>query len=107
MFGIKKMKHQRDTLYRQTKQLEQLASVSRTKAKDSALHTASSPPGLLVSFIMGATTQTDLAKHARRNLLSRATRDVFSFLSAQLIAGMSESTPAQPPSEPTPEMSSE
>ncbi|MFC3024402.1 hypothetical protein ACFODT_11260 [Vibrio zhugei] len=99
MFGIKQMKRQRDTLYCQTKQWENIAAVCRKQAKDRALQTASSPQGLLVSFLLGATTQTDLATHARRNLLSRATRDVFSFLSAQMMASMAKPSQADTPSD--------
>lgn len=88
MFGIKRLHRQRDRLYERTQRLEKQASDSRKQAKDTALDIASSPAGLIASFVMGATTQCDISKKARQNLLSGASKDVLSFLSTQVMAYM-------------------
>ncbi|WP_111638376.1 hypothetical protein [Marinomonas shanghaiensis] len=91
MFGIKRMNQQRDRLYMRTQLLEKRAKQSREKAVDNLLDKATSPSGLLASFVLGATTQLDITRKARKNLLNGASRDVLSFLMSQVSAYMAVS----------------
>jgi hypothetical protein len=91
MFGIKRMNQQRDRLYMRTQLLEKCAKQSREKAVDNLLDKATSPSGLLASFVLGATTQLDITRKARKNLLNGASRDVLSFLMSQVSAYMAVS----------------
>ena len=86
MFGINRMYKQRDRLYLRTQILEKCAKVSRDKAIDNLLGKATSPAGLLASFVLGATTQLDITRNARKNLLNGASKEVLSFVIAQLTA---------------------
>ena len=88
MFGLKRMRQQRERLYFRTQILEKRAKASRDKAVDNLLDTATSPTGLLASFALGASTQLDITRKARKNLLNGASRDVASFLVAQVAAYM-------------------
>ncbi|SBS37586.1 hypothetical protein MSP8886_04187 [Marinomonas spartinae] len=99
MFGLKKMQRERDRLFEKTQQLEKQATTSRNKAKDSILAMAVSPTGLLASFVLGATTQCDISKKARQNLLNGATKEVLGFLSSQVMAYMSADSQKTPASE--------
>ncbi|MBJ7553552.1 hypothetical protein [Marinomonas spartinae] len=99
MFGLKKMQRERDRLFAKTQQLEKKATTSRNKAKDSILAMAVSPAGLIASFVLGATTQCDISKKARQNLLNGATKEVLSFLSSQVMAYMSADPQKTPPAE--------
>jgi hypothetical protein len=92
MFGIKRMHQQRDRLYLRTQLLEKRAKASRDKAIDNALDKATSPAGLIASFVLGATTQLDITRKARKSLLNGASRDVLSFLVAQVSAYVENST---------------
>ena len=95
MFGIKRMHQQRDRLYLRTQLLEKRAKQSREKAVDNLLDKATSPAGLLTSFVLGATTQLDITRKARKNLLNGASRDVLSFLISQVSTYMSAESPKQ------------
>lgn len=86
MFGIRHMQKQRDRLYKRTQLLEKQAKVSRDKALDSSLNKASSPEGLIASFLLGVSTQCDLTKKVRENLLSTASKDLVSFVITQFMA---------------------
>lgn len=92
MFGIKRMHQQRDRLYLRTQLLEKRAKASRDKAIDNALEKATSPAGLIASFVLGASTQLDITRKARKNLLNGASRDLLSFLVAQVSAYLANST---------------
>ena len=92
MFGIKRMHQQRERLYLRTQLLEKRAKASRDKAIDNALDKATSPAGLIASFVLGASTQLDITRKARKNLLNGASRDVLSFLLAQVSAYVANST---------------
>ncbi|NVK73604.1 hypothetical protein C0J08_15640 [Marinomonas sp. CT5] len=107
MFGIKRMHQQRDRLYRKTQRLEKQAKASRERAIDHALEKATSPEGLIASFVLGASTQLDITRKARKNILNGATKEVMSFLISQLSAywnaGMqNQSEPEQPKDPQTP-----
>ena len=91
MFGIKRMHQQRDRLYLRTQLLEKRAKQSREKAVDNLLDKATSPAGLLASFVLGATTQLDISRKARKNLLNGASRDILSFLMSQVSTYMAAS----------------
>ncbi len=93
MFGIRHMQKQRDRLYKRTQLLEKQAKVSRDKALNTSLKKASSPEGLLASFLLGATSQCDLTKKVRENLLSTASKDLVSFVMAQFMATPSTAEP--------------
>lgn len=95
MFGIKRMHQQRERLYLRTQLLEKRAKASRDKAIDKALEKATSPEGLIASFVLGATTQLDITRKARKNLLNGASRDVLSFLISQVSAYMTAESPKQ------------
>lgn len=95
MFGIKRMHQQRERLYLRTQLLEKRAKASRDKAIDNALEKATSPEGLIASFVLGATTQLDITRKARKNLLNGASRDVLSFLISQVSAYMTAESPKQ------------
>ncbi|WP_148039061.1 hypothetical protein [Marinomonas hwangdonensis] len=86
MFGIRHMQKQRDRLYKRTQLLEKQAKVSRDKVLDSSLNKASSPEGLFASFLLGVSTQCDLTKKVRENLLSTASKDLVSFVITQFMA---------------------
>lgn len=86
MFGINRMYKQRDRLYLRTQILEKRAKVSRDKAIDNLLGKATSPAGLVASFVLGATTQLDITRNVRKNLLNGASKEVWSFVIAQLTA---------------------
>ena len=102
MFGLKRMRQQRERLYFRTQILEKRAKASRDKAVDNLLDKATSPTGLLASFVLGASTQLDITRKARKNLLNGASRDVLSFLISQASAYMT----AEPPNpNPKPEYS--
>ncbi|WP_421854903.1 hypothetical protein [Marinomonas sp.] len=108
MFGLKRMHKQRDRLYLRTQVLEKRAKLSREKAVDNILDKATSPTGLIASFVLGASTQLDITKKVRKNLLNGASRDVLSFLMSQVSAYMASSTaPASPSPESTPPESEE
>lgn len=103
MFGIKRMHQQRERLYLRTQLLEKRAKASRDKAIDNALDKATSPAGLIASFVLGASTQLDIAQQVRKNLLNGVSRDVLSLLIAQVSAYMASTTaPASPSPESTP-----
>ena len=89
MFGLKRMHKQRDRLYLRTQIFEKQAKMSREKAIDNVLEKVSSPTGLFVSFVLGASTQLDIRRKIRKSLLNGASRDVMSFLIAQVSAYMS------------------
>lgn len=95
MFGIKRMHQQRERLFLRTQLLEKRAKASRDKAIDKALEKATSPEGLIASFVLGATTQLDITRKARKNLLNGASRDVLSFLISQVSAYMTAESPKQ------------
>ena len=95
MFGIKRMHQQRERLFLRTQLLEKRAKASRDKAIDNALEKATSPEGLIASFVLGATTQLDITRKARKNLLNGASRDVLSFLISQVSAYMTAESPKQ------------
>ena len=88
MFGLKQMQKQREHLYLRTKVLEKRAKISREKAVDNILDKATSPTGLFASFVLGASTQLDITRKLRKNLLNGASRDVLSFLITQGLAYM-------------------
>lgn len=92
MFGLKRMNRQREHLYLRTQILEKRAKLSREKAVDNILDKATSPAGLIASFVLGASTQLDIARKARKNLLNGASRDVLSFLISQVSAYIANST---------------
>jgi|UniRef100_A6W0I8 hypothetical protein len=91
MFGIKRMHRQRERLYLRTQLLEKRAKQSREKAVDNLLDKATSPAGLLASFVLGATTQLDISRKARKNLLNGASRDILGFLMSQVSTFMAAS----------------
>lgn len=95
MFGLKRMRQQRERLYFRTQILEKRAKASRDKAVDNLLDKATSPTGLLASFALGASTQLDITRKARKNLLNGASRDVLSFLISQVSAYMTAESPKQ------------
>jgi hypothetical protein len=86
MFGINRMYKQRERLYLRTQILEKRAKISREEAIDNLVGKATSPAGLLASFVLGATTQLDITRNARKNLLNGASKEVLSFVVAQLTA---------------------
>lgn len=88
MFGLKRMHKQRVRLYERTQVLEKRAKASREKAVDELFDKAISPAGLMASFVLGASTQLDVTKKIRKNLLNFASRDVLSFLFSQVMAYM-------------------
>ena len=92
MFGLKRMNRQRERLYLRTRILEKRAKLSREKAVDNILDKATSPAGLLASFVLGASTQLDISRKVRKNLLNGASRDVLSFLISQVSAYIVNST---------------
>ena len=93
MFGLKSMNRQRKHLYERTQRLEKRAKLSRENAIDDALDKATSPAGLIASFVLGASTQLDITKNIRKSLLNGASRDVLSFLSTQVMAYMATEAP--------------
>lgn len=96
MFGLKRMNRQRKHLYERTQRLEKRAKLSRENAIDDALDKATSPAGLIASFVLGASTQLDITKNIRKSLLNGASRDVLSFLSTQVMAYMATEAPKTP-----------
>jgi hypothetical protein len=88
MFGLKRMHKQRERLYLRTQILEKQAKATRKKAVDKILDKATSPTGLLASFVLGASTQLDITQKMRKNVLDGASRDVLSFLITQAFAYM-------------------
>jgi len=92
VFGLKRMHKQRERLYLRTQILEKHAKLSREKAVDNILDKATSPAGLIASFVLGASTQLDITKKIRKSLLNGASRDVLSFLSTQVMVYMTTET---------------
>lgn len=92
MFGLKQMHQKRERLYLRTQVLEKRAKLSRDNAVDNILDKATSPTGLIASFVLGASTQLDITRKVRKNLLNGASRDVLSFLVAQVSAYVANST---------------
>jgi len=86
MFGLKRMHKRRKLLYERTQNLEKYAKKSREKAIDTVLDKAITPTGLIASFVLGASTQLDITKKVKKNLLNDASRDVLSFISAQMMS---------------------
>ncbi|WP_339720503.1 hypothetical protein [Marinomonas primoryensis] len=93
MFGLKRMHRQRKHLYERTQRLGKRAKLSRENAIDDVLDKATSPAGLIASFVLGASTQLDITKKIRKSLLNGASRDVLSFLSTQVMAYMATEAP--------------
>jgi hypothetical protein len=93
MFGLKQMHQKRERLYLRTQVLEKRAKLSRDNAVDNILDKATSPTGLIASFVLGASTQLDITRKVRKNLLNGASRDVLSFLMTQVSVYMANSTP--------------
>ena len=69
MFGLNKMYQEREQLYLRCKREQAKAAADRGLAKRQTLETISSTKGLVVSFVLGLTTQCDTAQHTRRTLL--------------------------------------
>ncbi|MBU1296283.1 MAG: hypothetical protein KJ609_13830 [Gammaproteobacteria bacterium] len=92
MFGLKQMHQKRERLYLRTQVLEKRAKLSRDNAVDNILEKATSPTGLIASFVLGASTQLDITRKVRKNLLNGASRDVLSFLMTQVSVYMANST---------------
>ncbi|ETX10814.1 hypothetical protein MUS1_12620 [Marinomonas ushuaiensis DSM 15871] len=86
MFGLKRMHKRRKLLYERTQNLEKCAKKSREKAIGAVLDKAITPTGLITSFVLGASTQLDVTKKVKKNLLDGASRDVLSFLSTQMMS---------------------
>ena len=85
MFGLKEMRRKRDLLHAKTKAMEQLASDSRQQYKSKLLNLASSPQGLGLGFIAGATTQCDVV-NSQRNLLLATARTELLMMGKQYLA---------------------
>ncbi|SDH99239.1 hypothetical protein SAMN04488136_14212 [Vibrio xiamenensis] len=85
MFGLGKMRSQRDILHAQTKALEGVAKTSRERFIDQTLEQVASPKGLAISFAAGASTQCEVANRQRSLLLSGARREVLVLLQNQLV----------------------
>jgi hypothetical protein len=102
MFGLKLMHRQRKHLYERTQRLEKRAKLSRENVIDDVLDKATSPAGLIASFVLGASTQLDITKKIRKSLLNGASRDVLSFLSTQVMTYMATEPPKTPTKEENP-----
>ena len=72
MFGLKDMYAERDRLYWRCKRLEIKAETERSLMKRQVLDAVSSTKGVITSFALGMTTQTDAAIGIRKSLLKAA-----------------------------------
>lgn len=72
MFGLKEMYAERDRLYWRCKRHELQAQSDRELMTQQILDTISSTKGLITSFTLGMTTQTDAAVGIRKTLLKAA-----------------------------------
>lgn len=72
MFGLKEMYAERDRMYWRCKRHEMRAQSDRENMKQQVLDSISSTKGLVTSFTLGMTTQTDAAVGIRKTLLKAA-----------------------------------
>ncbi|NLQ16649.1 hypothetical protein HGG82_03290 [Marinomonas sp. M1K-6] len=89
MFGIKRMHQQRERLYLRTQVFEKHAKLSREKAIDNLVDKATSPAGLIASFVLGASTQFDITQKISKSLLNGASKEILSFFIAQFMTASS------------------
>ena len=75
MFGLGRMRRQREQLFLKTQALETRAAQSRTRFRQSVLAMATRPEGLAASFILGLTTQCSVADGQRKTLLNMVSAD--------------------------------
>lgn len=95
MFGLKKMRKQRERLYVKTVLLESRAECSRKRFAQDVLDVAISPEGLAASFILGLTTQSDLANKNRSILLKGIRPEFIRFIKEGFLSLREEkSTPS-------------
>ncbi len=88
MFGLRKMRQQRDNLYAQTKALEDMAKAHREHFISQTIHQMASPKGLLVSFLAGTATQCSIPNQHKQRLIAGTQHEVISLLFQQLGAWM-------------------
>ncbi|RDL45244.1 hypothetical protein DN730_06435 [Marinomonas piezotolerans] len=81
MFGLNRMRKEREKLYQKTRSLEEQARRERSIVKHQVLDTISSTKGLLVSFGLGLTTQCEAATQTRNSLLKGARTELLSVVS--------------------------
>ncbi|REG82193.1 hypothetical protein [Marinomonas pollencensis] len=72
MFGLSRMRRQRELLYLKTQALEVRAAKSRGNARRSVLTNLVRPEGLLASFMLGLTTQCSILDKERARVLKMA-----------------------------------
>lgn len=94
MFGLNKMHQEREQLYLRCKREQAKAAADRGLAKRQTLETISSTKGLVVSFVLGLTTQCDAAQHTRRTLLKGLQTEVLGVI-GQYVAARFNPTPPQ------------
>lgn len=98
MFGLNEMYQEREKLYMRCKRQQAKAGADRTLAKKQTLEAVSSTKGLLVSFVLGLTTQCETAHQSRRTLLKGVQTEVLGVIS-QYVAARFNFQPEQPPAE--------
>lgn len=98
MFGLNKMYQEREQLYLRCKRQQVKAGADRTLMKKQTLEAISSTKGLLVSFVLGLTTQCEAAHASRRALLKGVQTEVLAVI-GQYVAARFNPTPPQEPSD--------
>lgn len=86
MFGLSRMRRQREQLLLDTQVLEARAAQSRGRFRQSVLTMMTRPEGLATSFILGLTTQCSVANTQRTRLLKMASADFIALCKTGVMA---------------------
>ncbi|SBS32624.1 hypothetical protein MAQ5080_02307 [Marinomonas aquimarina] len=97
MFGLNKMYREREQLYMRCQRARAQADEDRALAKQKTLDAVSSTKGLLVSFVLGLTTQCDAAQQAHRSVLKGVQNELLGVINQYLAARFQ--APPESPSE--------
>ena len=86
MFGLSRMRRQRELLFLKAQGLEARAEQSRLHFQQSVLTKMVRPEGLAASFILGLTTQCSVANKQRTALLKMASSEFIGLCKTGLVA---------------------
>lgn len=84
MFGLGDMYKEREKLYKRCMRQQAKAGADRALLKKQTLEAVSSTKGLIVSFVLGATTQSETADLTRKAVLKGVQTQLMSFLAQKL-----------------------
>ncbi|WP_067101692.1 MULTISPECIES: hypothetical protein [Marinomonas] len=97
MFGLNEMYQEREKLYKRCKRQQAKAGADRTLIKKQTLESVSSTKGLVISFVLGLTTQCETAHQTRRTVLKGIQTELFGVISQYVATRFGSSGEQSPP----------